>query len=568
MDKKKVSKIILIILSICLAITAISSVTYALFSNDVYAPNPDAYSTGILSIETTSKTEKISITNALPMTDEEGKASTPYVFTIKNNGNLDYEFDVKLVPTNDNYPSLEYVKFEVNNHLTGNLYIFPNGEILSDIILPAGESIDISIKMWLSIATPNSEIGKGFECKIVTDGYAVVDKRPNTLMSGSDGTKKFLRSDLNKDQIASVIFTDSNVVPNTAIASYDVSYSMDGTVMMWYGEANNNGLYDVYIGSSNGTTIISNGNSLFYKLTEVTSINLANIDTSEVTDMYIMFSGCSKLATLDLSNFSTEKVTTMQGMFYNCKSLTELDLSNFDTSNVKSMYYMFGYCENLNSLTIDNFNTEKVTGMNSMFAGCVSLKSLDLSKWNVSNVTKMNEMFASYSSVGGPMALTSIGNVSNWDTSNVTDMSGMFQLCNNLKIDVSNWKVSKVENMRSMFYGCRSIENMDLSKWDTSNVTTVRAMFEYCDNLKVVDLSNWNITNLKETKGMFQYCQNLTTIYASDWKKTDIDSTKMFDRCTSLVGGAGTIYNASHVDLNYAIIDGGTSNPGYFTLKV
>ena len=45
-------------------------------------------------------------------------------------------------------------------------------------------------------------------------------------------------------------------------------------------------------------------------------------------------------------------------------------------------------------------------------------------------------------------------------------------------------------------------------------------------------------------------------------------STSMFAGCTSLVGGAGTKYNANHKDKTYARIDGGTSNPGYFTAKV
>ncbi|MCI7559653.1 MAG: hypothetical protein MSS76_06005 [Clostridium sp.] len=34
---------------------------------------------------------------------------------------------------------------------------------------------------------------------------------------------------------------------------------------------------------------------------------------------------------------------------------------------------------------------------------------------------------------------------------------------------------------------------------------------------------------------------------------------------TLLVGGLGTTYNSSYVDKTYARIDGGTSNPGYFT---
>ena len=45
-------------------------------------------------------------------------------------------------------------------------------------------------------------------------------------------------------------------------------------------------------------------------------------------------------------------------------------------------------------------------------------------------------------------------------------------------------------------------------------------------------------------------------------------SSDMFTGCTSLVGGQGTAYNSSNPkDKTYAHIDGGTSNPGYFTDK-
>ena len=43
----------------------------------------------------------------------------------------------------------------------------------------------------------------------------------------------------------------------------------------------------------------------------------------------------------------------------------------------------------------------------------------------------------------------------------------------------------------------------------------------------------------------------------------------MFNNCLNLVGGAGTLYNYFNpLDKTYAHIDGGTANPGYFTLKV
>ena len=59
----------------------------------------------------------------------------------------------------------------------------------------------------------------------------------------------------------------------------------------------------------------------------------------------------------------------MVGMFYKCVSLTTLDLSNFNTINVTSMNYMFSECSSLTILNLSNFNTDYVNSMNEMFYG-------------------------------------------------------------------------------------------------------------------------------------------------------------------------------------------------------
>ena len=70
-------------------------------------------------------------------------------------------------------------------------------------------------------------------------------------------------------------------------------------------------------------------------------------------------------------------------------------------------------------------------------------------------------------------------------------------------------------------------------------------------------------------RSMFHGSSNLKTIYGSSKFVTTAvtDSTNMFTGSTKLIGGAGTKYNGSYIDKTYARIDGGTSNPGYFTAK-
>ena len=155
--------------------------------------------------------------------------------------------------------------------------------------------------------------------------------------------------------------------------------------------------------------------------------------------------------------------------------------------------------------------------------------------------------------------------VSNFDTSNVTNMSNMFRYSRATTLDVSNFDTSKVTDMSQMFSESQAT-TLDISNFDTSNVTNMRAMFDG-SKVTTLDVSNFDTSNVTNMSGMFGNASNLKTIYASSKFKTDkvTDSTNMFLNSTNLVGGAGTTYNSSYVDKTYARIDGGTSNPGYFT---
>ncbi|EHT9627578.1 BspA family leucine-rich repeat surface protein [Listeria monocytogenes] len=165
--------------------------------------------------------------------------------------------------------------------------------------------------------------------------------------------------------------------------------------------------------------VFASGNcsSLFSKSAAI-SLDLSNLDTSDVTSMQAMFSE-SRATSLNLSNFDTRKVTNMYCMFQRIH-VPKLDLSNFDTRNVKDMGWMFNLSHTTRSIDVSSFDTSKVTNMNSMFRDTDGLiSSLDLS---------------------------------NFDTSNVTDMRYMFRGSTASTIDMSSFNTSKVINMSDMFY--------------------------------------------------------------------------------------------------------------------
>ena len=302
---------------------------------------------------------------------------------------------------------------------------------------------------------------------------------------------------------------------------------------------------------------------MFSWCSSLTSLDLSSFNTSNVTDMSYMFEGCSGLTSLNLSGFDTSNVTNMAYMFSNCSGLTSLKLSSLNTSNVTNMSYMFGWCSNLTSLDVNGINTSKVTDMGAMFYACHSLTNLDLGGFDTSNVTNMRNMFV------GCSGLTNL-DLSGFNTSNVTDMGQMFSGCSGLtSLDVSGFNTSNMKNMFSMFLDCSSLKSLDVSSFNTSNVTDMLQMFANCSNLTSLDLSSFNTSNVTDMSRMFLGCSGLTTIYVDEakWSTASvIQSPAMFYKCTSLVGGNGTEFDANHTNAEYARIDK-PGQPGYFTEK-
>lgn len=179
---------------------------------------------------------------------------------------------------------------------------------------------------------------------------------------------------------------------------------------------------------SDGVSTGAGANNLFNGCSNLTSIDIDALDTSNANDMSYMFQGCSSLVSLDLSKFDTSHVTRMDYMFEGCSSLKNLSLSSFDTGSVTSMSCMFSDCGSLRTVDVSSFDTSKVNYMSSMFSGCSSLVSVD---------------------------------ISGFDTSSATDAYSAFYNCSSLKrLDLSSFDMSAVREMNSFFYGCTSLQEV------------------------------------------------------------------------------------------------------------
>ena len=139
-------------------------------------------------------------------------------------------------------------------------------------------------------------------------------------------------------------------------------------------------------------------------------------------------------------------------------------------------------------------------------------------------------------------------------------ISDTFENCGLLEeiIGLNTWNTSNVNDMYEMFYRCSSLKELDLSSFDTRNVLSAVRMFAQdlsvttrpCKLTKIYVGDNWDMSNIPET--------DINTDYENS-------SREMFARCTSLVGGAGTAFDSTKTDKEYAIVDGKGGKPGYLT---
>ena len=154
----------------------------------------------------------------------------------------------------------------------------------------------------------------------------------------------------------------------------------------------------------NNITIIWNNeftscNKLFYKLSNITYINLSRFNSSLVNNSISMFDSCTSLTSIDLNNFNTSSITDMGNMFSHCSSLLELDLSEFDTSKTTSFGEMFGFCSSIKSLNLSNFDLSQSTYIHNMFKDCSSLISIEIKNFYSDKLISVRELFSGCSSL-------------------------------------------------------------------------------------------------------------------------------------------------------------------------
>jgi surface protein len=341
----------------------------------------------------------------------------------------------------------------------------------------------------------------------------------------------------------------------------------------------------------------------FYNFVNLSKIyNIKFLNTENVTDMGSMFYCCEKLGNIDLSGFNTSNVQYMSDMFVNCTSLVTLDLSSFDTKKVTSMASMFNNCANLKTIYVsEKWNTSAVKDYKSIFNLCKKLyggkgthctesdikyAQIDGGKDNPGYLTKSGEAgfeapltYAKFDSETGVLTLGYAKTLPDgakeinaekttsevWIASEVTDAKNVKKI-----VIAKSFADFQPTRCYYWFYNCTGVTEISgLENVNTENVTDMRCMF-YGNKVTMLDLRGFNTANVRDMYEMFKGCGDLKTILVSDkWTTEKVEvSGAMFRFCGKLEGMNGTKYDdetEATIGVNYAKIDGGKDNPGYFS---
>lgn len=335
---------------------------------------------------------------------------------------------------------------------------------------------------------------------------------------------------------------------------------------------------------------------------------LEYLNTSEVTDMDIMFMECSSLESLDLSHFNTSKVTTMSNMFFMNSSLQTLDLSSFDTSNVTDMSSMFANCYSLTTIYVGSYwSTASVTESDGMFSGCSSLVggagttfSEDHTDKAYAHIDRADQPgYLTYGQSGGkgeaePYAVLSedkstltfyyddqktarngmdvgpfksntsrgwhgdvskitsvIFDVSFAECSSITSTKYWFEGLHSLTsiTGIYYLHTSNVTDMGNMFLGCYALDGLDVGMFVTSNVTNMRNMFGNCSSITMLDLSGFDTSKVTDFSYMFEGCSKLEYLnlgFMNTNSATEMQN--MFKDCSSLTSLDVSSFNTSNIE--------------------
>jgi len=433
-EKKQRNHNMRYIIYVLALLVIIATLSFALYSNVFTGKNDIIIDTNDLKFNYNETTNSITIENATAMTDEEGiKNGGTFTFNVSATSQKAQTVNYAIYLTEESGNTLNSTNLRLtlqdNQNTTlvnpisyGSLKNFTpktNSKLLygKKLNLPTdNDKKDMYIlKYWT--ASEQDEITKTTTEKkqTATLGGGSFKFKVNVMVNPLE-KQVFMKSNpfegFNNLQmgVKKIVLQDRLSPIENAVGSVDMSAAGDGSVMAYAtvddqlaflsaaNKIQNNETPTLEeIEAANGTIYIQgdgkimapkDSSGLFGGLLYARTIEgLENLDTSQVTNMYGMFTMIGsgyEIMKLNDNSFGIENY------------LMDLDLSSFDTSKVTNMSNMFagaviafaGVSTTIRNLNLSNFDTSQVTNMKAMFFRSQYLKKLDFRKATFASVTE------------------------------------------------------------------------------------------------------------------------------------------------------------------------------------
>ncbi len=172
---------------IALVITTVG-ITYAVWTSNASQVTQNAITVGCVNVTLADESDDITISEAYPISDGQGKQLKPYKFTVKNNCKFSATYKVTLEKLSGSNLDPKYVKVLLSNQgeATTNLEAkalitsnYPSSEpyvtagatagfqLLTNQTLEASATKAYDLRLWLDTSAPSSIGNQVFNSKIV-----------------------------------------------------------------------------------------------------------------------------------------------------------------------------------------------------------------------------------------------------------------------------------------------------------------------------------------------------------------------------------------------------------------
>ena len=188
----------LIILLILIIICGAIGISYAYWRFVVTQTGTNRIASSCLELTLTNEENAINIEKAYPLTDEQGRETTPYSFTVENTCDLFASYTITLEVTKESTLDASYVASMLNTNAIQTLNeleatevsdsnLYKEAYILGTGSLGTGDSEDYALRLWLDeeVTIEDDVMNKSFQAKVVItytqSNYSPVENGITTL---------------------------------------------------------------------------------------------------------------------------------------------------------------------------------------------------------------------------------------------------------------------------------------------------------------------------------------------------------------------------------------------------